>query len=120
MHKGGLMRAKANNPQELERLLVARQREGDLDGMVALYEPGAVLDDGSGTLAVGHLEIRRVFSESIGSGKKFALGDQSPALISGDLALTSTRLGKLNITAEVARKQPDGDWLWVIDKFSVS
>jgi hypothetical protein len=37
----------------------------------------------------------------------------------GDLALTSTRLGSGQVTAEVARRQPDGTWRWVIDQWSV-
>jgi hypothetical protein len=36
----------------------------------------------------------------------------------GDIALTATvRPG--NATAEVARRQPDGTWLWLIDQPSV-
>ena len=38
-------------------------------------------------------------------------------MISGDLALTATRLPDGAVTAEVARRQADGTWLWVIDKF---
>jgi hypothetical protein len=37
---------------------------------------------------------------------------QQPALIFGDLALTSTRLPDGSVTAEVARRQDDGNWLW--------
>ena len=33
----------ACDPQDLERLLVCRERAGDVDGMVALYEPDAFL-----------------------------------------------------------------------------
>ena len=110
----------AHDPQELERLLVSRQRAGDLDGMVALYAPDAVLDYGSGTLAVGREAIRRVFAELIAAGRKFDLGDQQAAIVCGDLALTSTRLSDGNVTAEVAQRQSDGTWLWVIDRFSIT
>jgi hypothetical protein len=37
----------------------------------------------------------------------------------GDLALTSTRLDSGDVTAELARRQPDGTWRWVIDQWSV-
>ena len=53
------------------------------------------------------------------SGHKFALGEQRPALINGDLALTSTRLPDGQITSEVARRQPDGTWKWAIDRYNV-
>jgi len=46
-------REPARDPQDLERLLVSRQRAGDIDGMVALYEPNAVLDSGAGRLTLG-------------------------------------------------------------------
>jgi hypothetical protein len=48
-----LDRAPARDPQELERLLVLRERAGDVDGMAALYEPHAVLDPGEGQLVQG-------------------------------------------------------------------
>lgn len=108
------------DPQELERVLVARQRAGDVDGMVALYESHAVLDHGGDQLAVGGEAIRKVFAELSAEGRKFAFGDQQPARIAGDLALTSTRLPDGTVTAEVARRQSDGTWLWVIDRFSIA
>jgi hypothetical protein len=37
----------------------------------------------------------------------------------GDLALTSTRLPAGGATVEVARRQPDGSWRWVIDQPAV-
>jgi ketosteroid isomerase-like protein len=106
------------DPQDLERLLVMRQHAGDLDGMVALYEADAVIDTGKG-LARGVDAIRALFAETIASGRKFQIGEQRPALIRGDLALTSTGMPDGSVTSEVARRQNDGTWLWVIDRFSV-
>jgi len=110
----------ARDPQDLERLLVARERAGDVDGMTALYEPDAVLDDGRGRLVRGREAIRAYFAEVVASGCKFAFGAQRPATISGDLALTSTRLPDGSVTAEIARQQDDGRWLWVVDRFSIA
>lgn len=109
----------ARDPQDLERLLIARQREGDIEGMVALYEQAAVLDCGNGELRKGREAIRKFFAADIAAGKKYEYGDQRPAIVSGDLALTSTLLPDGSVTAEVARRQSDGTWLWVIDRFSV-
>ena len=47
------------------------------------------------------------------------MGEQRPALICGELAMTSTRSRDGSVTQEVARRQSDGTWLWVIDKYSV-
>ncbi len=110
----------ARDPQDLERLLIARQWVGDIEGMAALYEPDAVLDTGEGRLMVGKEAIRALFAEFTATGEKFSSGNQSPAVISGDLALTSTHLPDGSITAEIARRQRDGTWLWVIDKYSVT
>ena len=108
------------DPQDLARLLVSRQRAGDVDGMVALYEEDAVLDRGSGRRLTGRPAIRAFYGELVAAGRKFELGDQRPAIVNGDLALTSTRLPNGTVTAEVARKQPDGTWRWAIDKPSVA
>ncbi len=104
----------------LEPLLIRRQHAGDIDGMVALFEPGAVIDCGGGKFLRGHAAIRAYYAEVSEVGRKFAIGEQRPALICGDLALTSTRLPDGDITSEVARRQPDGSWLWVIDRYAVS
>jgi hypothetical protein len=113
-------REPARDPQDLERLLVARERSGDVDGMAALYEPQAVLDRGDGQLTLGRDAIRAFYAGLVATGRKFDFGDQRPAIISGDLALTSTRLPDSSVTAEVARRQGDGTWLWVIDQFSIA
>jgi hypothetical protein len=123
-HHASRQRQRANapvlDPQELERLLIVRQHAGDIDGMVALFEPDAVVDCGGGKFLRGYAAIRAYFAEVWEAGRKFAIGEQRPALICGDLALTSTRLPDGDITSEVARRQPAGLWLWVIDRYVVS
>ena len=113
-------REPARDPQDLERLLIARQWAGDVDGMVALFDPHAVVDTGDGRLTHGTEAIRALFAGVVATGRKYELGKQNPALVNGDLALTSTRLADGSATAEVARRQSDGTWLWVIDRFSVT
>jgi hypothetical protein len=113
-------RDSARDPQDLERLLVSRERTGDVDGMAALYETHAVLDCGGAGLTLGQEAIRTFYARLVATGRKFDFGDQRPAIISGDLALTSTSLPDGTVTAEVARRQRDGTWLWVIDQFSIA
>jgi ketosteroid isomerase-like protein len=110
----------AYDPQHLECLLVSRENAGDVDGMIALYEPQAVLDSGEGQLICGRERIREFYSELVAAGRKFEMGEQRAAMVSGELALTSTLLPDGTVTAEVARRQNDGTWLWVIDRFSIS
>ena len=117
------------DPQELERQLVVRENVGDVSGMTALFEPGVVieLNDWVNVLRPvrGKEAIQEFFTElqmaGLGpEGRRFRLGEQRPALICGDLALTSTRSLDGDITSEVARRQDDGTWLWVIDRWSVN
>jgi len=109
--------APAREPQDLERLLVARQHGGDIDGMMVLYEPQAVVDCGDGRVLRGTDAIRAYFAGTVAAGRKFAVGEQRPPVVCGELALTSTRLPDGTVTAEVARRQADGTWRWIIDKF---
>ena len=113
-------RAPAQDPQDLERMLVIRQHEGDVEGMVALFEPDAVIDTADGQFTRGHAAIRALFAKQIAAGMKFKVGVQRPALICGELALTSTGLPDGSVTSEVARRQADGTWLWVIDRYAVT
>jgi hypothetical protein len=113
-------REPARDPQDLERLLVARQRVGDIEGMVALFEPSAVIHTDDGRLIRGHEAMREFYREIEAAGRVFAMGEQQPALVHEELALTSTRSLGGGVTAEVARRQPDGTWLWVIDRYEIA
>ncbi|MDJ0358444.1 hypothetical protein [Paenarthrobacter sp. PH39-S1] len=111
-------RASAMQPEDLSRYFVERANAGDVEGLVALYEPGAVLATGLGQVATCHRAIRRFYEELLADGPTFTAGDQRPALRNGDLALTSTCIPN-GATAEVAHRQPDGTWLWLIDQPNV-
>lgn len=101
-------------------MLVSRQNAGDVNGMAALYEPQALIDSGEGRLLHGREAIRKFYTELVATGRKFEFGEQQATMVCGDLALTSTRLADGTVTAEIARRQSDGTWLWVIDQFSIS
>jgi ketosteroid isomerase-like protein len=112
-------RVSAHEPEELERLFVQRVNAGDVDGLVALFEPKALVAFAPGEVAEGSGAIRRMFEAMVASGEQLTLGDQQPSLRVGELAFGSTRLADGGVTAEVARRQPDGTWLWVIDQWNV-
>lgn len=112
-------REKAAEPEDLHRLFVARANAGDLDGLAALYEPGAVMAVPGGGLATGHAEIRAVFAKAFADRPEFSTDGIRPTIRNGDLALTSFRLPDGGVTTEVARRQPDGTWLWTLDQPSV-
>jgi ketosteroid isomerase-like protein len=105
---------RAAQPEDLGRFFVERANAGDVEGLVALYEPGAVLAVPGGAQAAGTDAIRRALQRFL-DGRPTVSGESQPALRLGELALTSTRFAG-GATAEVARRQPDGSWLWVIDQ----
>ena len=109
------VRERAAQPEQLSRLIVERLNAGDVEGLVALYEPDAVLALPDGQVARGTSQIRQAYEHLVADRPTFAPGQQQPTLQAGDLALTSVRLVDGAVTVEVARRQPDGTWLWVID-----
>lgn len=111
------MHKPAKEPNDLERFFVERANAGDVEGLLALYEPNAIVANGDREMAIGLNEIRQFFVRFLDNRPQLDPSIQAPALCSGDLALTSSRLSNGDITAEVARRQPDGSWLWVVDQF---
>lgn len=112
-------RERASRPEDLGLLLLQRLNAGDVDGLVALYEPDAMLAFPPGEVTVGSDDIRDVYTELLADRPHFEAGKPQPALINGNLAITSTHLPNGDVTVEVARRQPDGSWLWVIDQPSL-
>jgi ketosteroid isomerase-like protein len=114
---GSAERERARGPEDLGRFFIERANAGDVEGLVALYEADAVLAFPLGQVTTGIQAIRQAYEELIASRPTFK-GEQRPALLNGDLAFTSTRF-EGGATAEVAHRQPDGTWLWVIDQPNV-
>ena len=120
-------REQATQPEDLSRFFLERANAGDVDGLVALYEPDAVLVGPDGRAITGSQALREGFNRLLSGGPKFE-GETQAAVRNGDLALTSTRFttstvgpdGKMiamkTATVEVARRQPNGTWLWLIDR----
>lgn len=108
-------RSKATTPGDLHRLLAERGNAGDLDGILELYEPDAVVTFDRDNPAAGHAAIRDAFADVIATNVTFSAEGQRPYVETGDLAITSAKLGPRAYTCEVARRQPDGSWRWVID-----
>jgi len=107
----------AAKPGDLGRLFMELGNAGDVNGLVALYEPDAVLAFPPGQITIGRQAIRRVYEQLLATNPKFQ-GDTQPALINGEFALTSTRFPG-GATAEVAHRQTDGTWLWILDQPNV-
>ncbi len=108
----------AHSPEELLRLFHSRANEGDVEGLVALYEAGAVLAVGA-PVATGHAEIRKFYADLLARKRTFPETEHLPVLRNDGLAMTTSRLPNGNISVEIARLQTDGSWLWVVDQLKI-
>ncbi|GEO99966.1 YybH family protein [Methylobacterium haplocladii] len=108
----------AHEPGDLAGLFNARANAGDVEGLVALYEPDAVLAAGK-VVATGHAEIRRFYADLLAKKSDFPVPETLPALVNGDLALTFARLPNGSLSVESARRQADGTWRWAIDQLKI-
>lgn len=111
---------KAFSPAEIATLFVEYVNEGNLEGMVSLFEDNAVIAVSSNTFAKGKDEIRAYFYQLLLHNPKFETVNHMQPIINGDIALTSTRIPNAFVTVEVSRKQPDGSWLWFIDQPNIT
>jgi uncharacterized protein (TIGR02246 family) len=110
-------RERAARPEDLARLWVERANAGDAEGIAELYEPDAVLGYPPGQETVGREAIRAVYERLLAEAPRFEMEEALPTLRSGDIALTSTRpADESGGRAQVARRQPDGTWLRVLDR----
>jgi ketosteroid isomerase-like protein len=110
-------RARATHPEDLARLLVERVNARDLDGILELFEPDAVVAFPIDRPSQGTAALRELYAGLLAANPVFEVEDPLPTLISGELALTSTRpKDGTGGRVQVARRQPAGHWLRVIDR----
>lgn len=110
-------REQATQPEDLARLIVERVNAGDAEGIAELYEADAVLGFPPGQVTVGRDAIRAVYAQLVAAKVHFEPEEALPTLRNGDLALTSTRpADEAGARAQVARRQPDGTWLRILDR----
>ena len=85
-------REPALKPEDLARFFVERANAGDVEGIVALYEPDAILAGPEGQVMIGIDAIRGFYAGLLANRPTFVAGEQRPALRQSDVALTSSRL----------------------------
>jgi ketosteroid isomerase-like protein len=114
VHRGFVV---AKTPEDAAKKLAAYFEAGDHDGMVSMYEPeGVVLLEGRNPFR-GKEGIRQATGGAIGTASITV--DEIFCLEAGDLALVYTKWSLTNgasgVATQVLRRQPSGDWLYVVD-----
>jgi uncharacterized protein (TIGR02246 family) len=116
----------ATTPEQIHRLFENLFNDGDIDGLMELYESDAALIAQPGSVEHGSEQVRAALQGflalkgriTLNTKLVFAVGDL--AYLSNTWSLNGTgpdgnpvTLGAT--TAEVARRQADGTWRYVID-----
>jgi uncharacterized protein (TIGR02246 family) len=116
----------ARSPEEVVRLVGDALTAGDIEALMAMYEPGATLVAQPGQHATGSEALRQVLSAFI--ALKPSMTVKSMRVVpAGDVALVMSEWslqgtgpdGKAiamgGHSTDVARRQSDGTWRMVID-----
>lgn len=120
----------AVQPEDLNQLFTDRANAGDVDGLVALYEPDATVVFPPGPPVSGTHAIRQAFAQVLADHPTIRM-ERRPTVRTVDLALTSVQWTMTltgpdrrpmilsGVSVEVTRQQPDGTWLRIIDQPNV-
>ena len=116
----------ANSPQDVAKGIGQGIGNGDLDEVMAMYEPNACLVPQPGQVLQGHAAIREGIAGFIAL-KPIMTGESRTVVQADDLAIVYTKwtlsgttpdgdaINMSGQSTDVMRRQPDGSWLCVID-----
>ena len=111
----------AQTPADLDRLFEEYMNKGHIDAILTLYEPNAAMPDQAGQVAMG-LDALRTSIGAFAAMKPQLDLKVEKVIETGDIALVyskwTMKAGGQEMAAkgrEVARRQADGTWRFVID-----
>ena len=116
----------ARNPEDIDRDFEREMNAGNLDGLVALYEPTATFTVEPGKVVSGTAAIREALAGFLSLRPAIEL---TPRLLAntGEIAMLSSRwtlkgtapdgiaLELAGESVEIVRRQADGTWKFIID-----
>lgn len=111
----------ARNPEDVGRIIVEAINNGDVEGAIAMYEPGAAAPDSQGEVSSGTTDTLRQNTASFIASKPELKVEVDKVIRAGDIALVYSRWSITNPepmsgrTVAVARRQPNGAWLFIVD-----
>src|SRR5262245_32999452 len=115
----------ARSPTEIHALFQNAFNLGDVEALISLYEPDAILIIG-GQQITGRENIRAAFQSMLSVGVQMSLTTRSIiesrsglAVLHGEWVVqrptTEPQQTTQGLSTEVIRQQPDGTWLFIID-----
>jgi uncharacterized protein (TIGR02246 family) len=108
-------------PRDIHSAVEDAFNAGDTEALVDLYEEDAAMATPDGTFVNGRDAIREQWSGFVALGgniqmtTRYAAVVGDTALLSNDWIFTGAGMELSSRTAEVARRQRDGTWKYVID-----
>jgi ketosteroid isomerase-like protein len=115
----------ANSPEEICRLFQHYMAEGDIEAVLSVYDPEAVFLNQAGEVTKDRQGLRQELAPLAALKSRFDFTIKQ-VIQTGDIALMHTQWkvsGPQQMTVyaiEVARRQPDGTWCWLIgDPYTV-
>ena len=118
---GGILMKPGTELTAIHPAVEAGVNNQDIDGLMALYAEDASMVLADGSVVSGLAAIREEWSGIIAMNGHITVRSRY-AIAAGDLAVLSNEWtfdvdGEQlsSVTAEVARRQPDGGWLYILD-----
>jgi ketosteroid isomerase-like protein len=115
----------AKSPADICRLFQRYMAEGDLESVLSIYDPEAVILNQAGEVTTSRQGLREELAPLAARKARFGFTIKQ-VVEAGDVALmhtawTVSEPQPMNVYAiEVARRQPDGTWCWLIgDPYTV-
>jgi uncharacterized protein (TIGR02246 family) len=115
----------ATSPEQICHQFKEYMAKGDIEALLSIYDPDVVFLNQSGELKKGRQGLRGELAPFASAKANFDFSI-SQVIQSGDIALmhiqwTVSSPQSMSVYAiEVARRQPDGTWCWLIgDPFTV-
>lgn len=116
----------ASTPEQVYDVLTDAFNAGDIERLMMLYEPGAVIVAQPGENMIGTEQIRSALEGFLALKGRFSSGNVT-VVQTGDLALASTAwmvtatgsdgnpITLSGVSADILRQQVDGGWRYVVD-----
>jgi len=115
-----------HDPAHIHTLFMDAFNAADIDSLVALYEPNAILVV-NGQPVAGQEMIRKAYESFLARRPRIALKTRSAVMFNDSLAVLhgdwirepsptdETGITTRGLSTEVVRRQADGSWRFVID-----